>query len=46
MMLLTPAPKRAAVAAAAEGAGALVLPAGFVFDGVAVWEREDAAPFA
>ncbi len=46
MMLLAPASKRAAVAAAAEGAGALVLPAGFVFDGVAVWEREDAAPLA
>ncbi|UCF40228.1 MAG: hypothetical protein JSW43_10885 [Gemmatimonadota bacterium] len=44
MMLLGPAGRRGAVAAAVEAAGGEVLPAGFAFEGVAVWEREDAAP--
>ena len=44
MMLLAPPAQREAVVAAVQGAGARVLPAGFALEGVAVWEREDAAP--
>ncbi len=44
MMLLAPPAQREAVVAAVEGAGARVLPAGFVLEGVAVREQEDAAP--
>lgn len=44
MMLLCPAGRRGAVAAAVKGAAGRVLPAGFALDGVAVWEQEDAAP--
>ena len=44
MMLLAPPAQREAVVAAVQGAGARVLPAGFALEGVAVWDRENAAP--